>query len=114
MPRSLLLYLTDVQGAAAQILTFTAGKTFDDYLQDDLLRAAVERKFSIIGEALAQARHHFPEVIQRLDHAKQIIAFRNLLMHRYLDVDDTVVWGVVRGSLLPFKADIDEWIEELA
>jgi uncharacterized protein with HEPN domain len=113
MPRSLRLYLSDVQIAIADIRTFTSGKSFDDYLASDLLRSAVERKFSIIGEAMAQARIHFPEISTRIEHARQVIDFRNLLMHKYLLVDDRIVWGVVEGSLLPFSREIDTWANEL-
>ena len=35
-------------------LHFTAGKQFTDYKENSMLRAAVERKFEIIGEALSK------------------------------------------------------------
>jgi uncharacterized protein with HEPN domain len=54
MPLESKKYLFDVQRAAKLLTEFTAGKTFDDYLQDSMLRAAVEREFEIIGEALSQ------------------------------------------------------------
>jgi len=79
----------------------------------ELLRAAVERKFSIIGEAMAQARRHYPEVTLRIEHARDTIDFRNLLMHNYLLVDDKLVWGVVEGSLAPFAREVDQWADEL-
>ena len=41
-----------IKEAAAAILRFVCGKTFDDYEQDELLRSGVERKFEIIGKAL--------------------------------------------------------------
>lgn len=37
-----------------QLLEFVAGKIFEDYANDRLLRSAVERQFEIIGEALNQ------------------------------------------------------------
>ena len=46
-------YLFDIQHATTQIVEFTTGKTFADYTGDSMLCAAVERKFEIIGEALA-------------------------------------------------------------
>lgn len=39
-----LLY--DIQQAVVQVMEFTSGKTFDDYLADPLLRAGVERSAS--------------------------------------------------------------------
>ena len=49
-------YLYDMQQAVALLTEFTAGKTFADYERDAMLRAAVERKFEIVGEAL----HNLP------------------------------------------------------
>ena len=47
-------YLYDIQQAAARIADFTDGKQFEDYHSNAMLRAAVERQFEIIGEALSQ------------------------------------------------------------
>jgi len=55
-------FLWDVANAAASIRDFTAGKSLTDYLQSELLRSAVERKFGIIGEALSQLLQHFPHL----------------------------------------------------
>ena len=45
-------YLYDIQKAAGLLDKFVTGKTFDDYQRDAMLRAAVEREFEIIGEAI--------------------------------------------------------------
>ena len=47
-------YLYDIQQAASLLDEFVTGKTFADYQRDAMLRAAVERKFEIIGEAMTQ------------------------------------------------------------
>lgn len=36
-------YLWDARRAAEKIARFTSGRKFDDYLTDDMMRAAVER-----------------------------------------------------------------------
>ncbi|MDP1821384.1 MAG: hypothetical protein Q8K58_16015 [Acidimicrobiales bacterium] len=43
--------LWDAQRAAQLIGSFVAGRTWSDYLDDPMLRSAVERQFEIIGEA---------------------------------------------------------------
>lgn len=47
-------YLHDIQRALDAPADFVDGKSFDDYAAEPMLRAAVERKFEITGEALAQ------------------------------------------------------------
>lgn len=46
-----LKLLTDIREALTEIDTFTAGIDLARYESDSLRRAAVERKFEIIGEA---------------------------------------------------------------
>ena len=47
-------YLYDIKQAADLLGEFTAGKQFSDYKENSMLRAAVERKFEIIGETLSK------------------------------------------------------------
>ncbi len=47
-------YLFDIRRAARLIKSFCAGRSFEDYVADDMLKSAVERQFGIIGEALAK------------------------------------------------------------
>lgn len=54
--------LWDAMRAATRIKEFCAGKTWNDYAGDPMLRAAVERQFEIIGEALGRVRKIDPEV----------------------------------------------------
>jgi uncharacterized protein with HEPN domain len=44
--------LWDAYGAAERIVRFVAGRSFDDFLADDMLRAAVERQFEISAKPL--------------------------------------------------------------
>jgi uncharacterized protein with HEPN domain len=64
-----------------------------------MLRAAVERQFEIIGEALSNLRRVAPEQAADIPNLAQIIAFRNVLIHAYANVDDRLVWGVVERDL---------------
>ena len=74
-------YLYDIQEAAGLVVRFTAGKSLSDYQSDPMMRFAVERAFSIVGEALAQLSRISPEVSIRISEARSIIAFRNILVH---------------------------------
>ncbi len=68
-------YLFDIQEACARIAEFTAGRTFEDYVQDALLRSAVERQFEIVGEAMARLLRVTPELDQCITDCRKIISF---------------------------------------
>lgn len=91
MPRSVDLYLNDLLEAGDDILRFTEGLDFSAYESNSMLRAAVERKFTIIGEALRQLDQHYPEYLHGILEARKIIDFRNVVVHQYASVDDEEV-----------------------
>jgi len=73
--RSAAKYLWDAQRAAERIARFTAGRRFDDCLADDMLRAAVERQFEVIGEAFAGLRRADPALASSIPDLPRIVAF---------------------------------------
>jgi uncharacterized protein with HEPN domain len=92
-------YLWDVQRAGERILRFTNGMPFEDYLENEMLNAAVERQFEIIGESLVQLRRRAPDAAALIPDVSQIIGFRNVLIHVYDDVDPRRVWDTVVNDL---------------
>ena len=78
---------------------FTAGKQFADYATDNMLSAAVEREFEIIGEALGQLAKLDAGLAAGISGHRAIVAFRNILIHGYAEVDDRLVWDVVETKL---------------
>jgi uncharacterized protein with HEPN domain len=92
-------FLWDARERADAILGFCAGRTEADYHADDMLRAAVERNFEVIGEALNQLQKAAPEVAARVPELGRTVAFRNLLIHGYAVVDDGIVWRTVQEDL---------------
>jgi uncharacterized protein with HEPN domain len=47
--------------AARAVLRFVADRDFDDYLADEILQAAIERKIEIIGEAARKISNEFKQ-----------------------------------------------------
>jgi uncharacterized protein with HEPN domain len=113
MRRDLLVYLIHIQDALEELAIFIAGKKLADYQKEALLRRGVEREFSIMGEAMRRILHHFPETKSRVDHARSIANFRNVIMHEYDELDDVEVWKIATHSAPLLKQQIDEWIHEL-
>jgi len=91
--------ILDIREAIADIREFVGGMSLDEYLVDTKTRAAVERKFEVIGEACARLRDRSPETFQHIPSAQEIIGFRNRLIHGYDQVDDAIVWDVISRKL---------------
>ena len=77
-----------------------------------MLRSAVERQLTIAGEALTQlARTDFATASRFTDY-KRIIAFRNVLVHSYAEIDDSIVWDVLQLRLGVFRDEADTLLAE--
>ena len=105
-------YLYDIQRAASLITDFTRNKSYDEYERAAMLRAAVEREFEIIGEAMAQLARVDNEVAAIISDYQRMIAFRNVLIHGYADVDDRLVWNVVETSLSKLVLEVEALLKE--
>jgi len=78
-----------------------------------MLRAAVERKFEVIGEALSQAQRCSPQILGRISNDQQIIAFRNRLIHGYATVRNALVWDIIAAYLPGLHAEVVRLLDEL-
>ena len=87
-------------------------KTFDDCAHDAMLRAAVEREFQIIGEAISQLANLDPQIASAISEFRRIIAFRNILIHGYADVDNTLVWDIVETQLPLLKKEVEALLRD--
>ena len=106
MKDEILKHLYDIREAAMVIKSFVAGRGFDEYSKDELLRSGVERKFEIIGEALNRIRKKDPSVMNRIRDHRDIISFRNILIHGYDSIDDRIAWGIIQEDLDRLLEDI--------
>jgi uncharacterized protein with HEPN domain len=86
-------YLWDMLDAARAIQEFVGSRSFDDYVNDRMLRGAVERHLEIIGEAANRVSREYraahPEIAWQ-----RIIAQRNVLAHEYGEIEDALIWSV--------------------
>ena len=113
MQRDLKVYLWDLQKALGEIETFTKGKDLHAYGTERMLQAAVERNFITVGEVLSRILHHFPESKTRIDHARKIANFRNILVHEYSTIHDAEVWRIISESVPTLKREVQSWLAEL-
>ena len=105
--------LWDAGDAAKAIADMTAGKSFADFDNDLVLRSAVERQFEILGEALNRLDRLDDALAAQIPDLRQIVAFRNILIHGYASIDRTRVWRAVQDDLPPLRATLDDLLRKL-
>lgn len=110
--RSREAYLWDISDSCKAILEFTQGRTFSDYEENRMLRRAVERELSIVGEAVRQLTHHFPDLEASIGSARQIVGFRNRVIHDYAEVDTEIVWAIVQNEVPRLLEKSEALLEE--
>jgi uncharacterized protein with HEPN domain len=106
MTEKSLKYLSDILIAIDLIEDFTNEiSDFKSYEKDLKTQSAVERQLVIVGEALNKLRKLEPET--EIQNDKQIVAFRNRLVHAYDSIDNSIVWVILSKYLKPLKTEIE-------
>jgi uncharacterized protein with HEPN domain len=113
MRRDARTYLWDIQAAADAIDRFVAGLDLQVYAATEIVHTAVERKFEIIGEALGQLAKLDPALASRIPNLREIVAFRNLLIHGYGTIEHGRVWRTIEKSLPGLRASVSALLDEL-
>lgn len=81
--------------------------------RNEVVHSAVERKFEIIGESLSQLSKRDPVFANRIPRAREVISFRNLLIHGYALVEHARVWRIAHEALPALRAAVSDLIDEL-
>ncbi|RYE28423.1 MAG: DUF86 domain-containing protein [Sphingobacteriaceae bacterium] len=98
-------YLSDILMSISLIEEFVVGiDHFNDYENDRKTQSAVERQLGIIGEALTKLRKFEPAIL--IENDRQIIGFRNRIIHAYDSVDNSIVWAIIKRHLKNLKNDV--------
>ncbi|MEM7654880.1 MAG: HepT-like ribonuclease domain-containing protein [Bacteroidota bacterium] len=99
-------YLSDILYAIGLINEFLTDITdAEAYFQDLKTQSAIERQLGIIGEAVNQFRKQETEIT--LSHDKEIVQFRNRLIHAYSSIDDGIVWSILVDYLPQLQTEVE-------
>lgn len=99
-------YLYDILSAINAIYDFLEGVNFTEYCHDLKTKSAVERQLGIVGEAVNKfSNENEAEVLK---HTRDIINFRNRLIHAYDNIDDSIVWAIKTNHLNELKKEIED------
>jgi uncharacterized protein with HEPN domain len=87
------LLIEDIIESGKKILSYTAGLTIEQFLDDEKTVDAVIRNFEIIGEAAGNLPIEFKSLYPDIDW-RRIKGFRNRIVHEYFGIDYEIVWKV--------------------
>ena len=80
MPRNSAAYLCDIIAACDAIDEVLDGIELSTYYAKHPIRSAVEREFTIIGEAITVLSRRDPALARRITVSRLIVGFRNRLV----------------------------------
>ncbi len=84
-----------------------------DLEQDVVLRFAVERNFTVIGEAAKRV----PESVRKENPQipwKEMAGMRDMIIHEYDEIDLDEVWGTIEKNIPDVLESIDRLLEDTA
>ncbi len=98
-------YLSDILMAIEKIEMFSEDTAnYSLYIKDLKTQSAIERQLVIVGEALNKVQKINPEI--SILSARQIIGFRNRLVHAYDSIDNNIVWAIIKNHIPKLKIEI--------
>ncbi|MBE6255499.1 MAG: DUF86 domain-containing protein [Prevotella sp.] len=109
--------LEHMKTAIERILRYTSGKSYEDLVSDDMMYYAVVKNIEIIGEAANMLTPSFQQIHPETPW-KMVKGMRNYIVHEYFQIDDIVVWDVVKNNIPELREQViryltttnwDEW-----
>ena len=103
--------LEHIKAAIDRIIRYTSGKSYEDLVADDMMYYAVVKNIEIIGEAANMLTQEFQQLHQETPW-KMVKGMRNYIVHEYFQVDDIVVWDVVKNNIPELREQVTRYLSE--
>ena len=101
----------DILLAAQDIQRFTAGMSYEDFLNNDLVQAAVVQRILMMGEAAKRLSEEFRTSHPRIEW-KQIAGMRDRCIHRYHDIRLETVCEVITVDALATERYLKTFVRQ--
>ena len=113
MSRDLRLYLTDILISGEKVLHYTEGMNFENFVADDRTFDAVIRDLQIIGEAVKNIPDDARLLKTEIEWRK-IAGLRDILAHAYFQIEEEIIWDVVRNKIPPLLGAVSQLLEGMS
>ncbi len=91
-----------ILGFVKRVEQYTTGLTKEEFLTNFMVQNAVTRNIETIGEACSKVSKRTKEKFLEIPWS-DIVAMRNILIHKYFRTDSETVWNVVQHDLPELK-----------
>lgn len=108
--RDVHLFLVDMDNAIHRILLFSRGISYEVFLRDLKTQDAILRNIQVLGDAATNIPPEICRLYPDIDW-KYIIGMRNLITHRYFDVDMWILWTTINEDLPRLKRQLKTIID---
>ena len=106
-------YLEDILIAIEEINIFfeTTPQKYNTFLNNLLLRRAVERNIEIIGEAMSRILKIDSTIL--ITNARKIVDTRNYVIHGYDSLTVDILWSIVINHLPLLKIEAEKLLNDI-
>ncbi|MFW5758512.1 MAG: DUF86 domain-containing protein [Bacteroidota bacterium] len=105
------IYLEDILISMERIIEYIGEKTFEEFVNDNMVVDAVVRNFEIIGEATnnvpEEIKNRHPDMPWR-----KMYGLRNVVSHAYFGIDHELIWEITQNNLPENIKEIKRIIDE--
>jgi len=105
------VFLRHISDEIEFIMNQSRDLTYELLLEDETLKRAFVRSIEIIGEA----SKHIPDKVKahHLDiEWKRIAGTRDVLIHKYFEIDYEILWDIVKNKLPPLRIKMKQILDE--
>lgn len=110
MQHNVKKYLFDIKVSIESIYEYLGNeRNFNKYLENKLLRRAIERELEIIGEATNKILKIDENI--KIPDSRRIVDLRNWIIHGYDKVDDIIIWGIISKDIPMLEKQIEKLLD---
>lgn len=104
--------LRDILRSCELVATWVAGRSFEEFITDRMLQAAVEREIEIVSEASRRISDDLKT--RRLDLPwRDIATVGNVLRHKYGEIIDAEIWQIATLDLPALAVAAEQLLRSL-
>ena len=105
MSRDYSLYIEDIKESCDRIIKYVAGLSREEFFSEQKTYDAVVRNLTVIGEAVKNLPDELRDELSEVEWTK-IARFRDITVHRYWTLDETIIWDIVQNKVPELLANV--------